>query len=94
MPDLHVSVKDWVNFCLMVSIVSNVENVVIRIHFDPKFLLWERNFKGLRRPLDSITVPQCSPQRVIQRAGNLGLSPGNQRRLGPSLHTRLRRWLT
>ena len=68
MPDLHVSIKDWVNFCLMIFIVSKVENVVIRTHFDPKFLFWERKLKGLRRPLDSITVPQCSPQRMIQRA--------------------------
>ena len=62
MPDLHVSIKDWVNFCLMIFIVSKVENVVIRTHFDPKFLFWERKLKGLRRPLDSITVPQCTTE--------------------------------
>lgn len=43
MPDLYVSIKDWVNFCLMVFIVSKVENVVIRIHFDPKFLSGREN---------------------------------------------------
>ena len=48
MPDLHVSIKDWVNFCLMIFIVSKVENVVIRTHFDPKFLFWERKLKVAR----------------------------------------------
>lgn len=43
MPDLYVSIKDWVNFCLMVFIVSKVENVVIRIHFDPKFFSGREN---------------------------------------------------
>lgn len=47
MPDLYVSIKDWVNFCLMVFIVSKVENVVIRIHFDPKFLSGRENWKAL-----------------------------------------------